>query len=240
MPRAVLIFIALALAFVGLFFADPRNQRATQQAVRNAAAAKPVTADVAFKLPFVPDGPTPTPYLRRYPARFMWGDELVMKYQDMGDGYLQTVALNLNDGHEIKDQENEWLAHIRFKFNPEDDPLHPGHSILGVESPAHELMFAPLGQVDFDTVRVLPLDKFIHRAESELPAVWRLKAGDVIGIKIFAFDMDDAGKRLRGNKTFGAKIRISMLSHSAVRFDYVYRTDGQVEFPAPVYMPDEL
>lgn len=240
MQRTILIVALILAALVGLFFADKRNQSAVQLALQNAAVAKPVAAGVAFKVPFLPDGPTPPPFRQRYPARFMWGDDVTMKYSSMDEGYLQTAAINLNDGHEVKDVENEWLAHVRFKFNPPSDPLHQGHALLAVASPAHELAFAHLGQVDFDQVRTIPDAAYLHAAPNELPAIWNLQAGDVVGIKIVAFDTDPYGKRLPATaKPFVAKLRIAMLSHDAVRFDYVYRSDGQQGFPPPVRNPAE-
>lgn len=234
MNKALIAILGLGL--VGgsvLFGADPRNQAAMRLVVQNAAAEKPPMKGVAFKIPFVPDPPPKKAFPGLYPQHFTWGTDAILKYYDLGEDYWQTNAINLNDGQEIKKEEDEWRAHFRFKSNPASDPLHPGHSLLAVESKQHRVSFAPLGSVDFDTVRTIPAKKWLKTTENEQPAVWNLKAGDVVGVRIDAVELGDTGNPQGKKHTFIAKVLLHKLSHDSVRFDYVYRNDGKLEFPKP-------
>jgi len=94
--------------------------------------------------------------------------------------------------------------------------------------------FAYLGAVDFDDVRRIPEGKWLRPAANEAPAVWNLKPGDVVGVRIEAVPIGESLKTdLKERKTFLAKLVVNKLSHESVRFDFVYRDDGKQEFPAP-------
>lgn len=236
MNKALIAMVGLGLAGAGLFGADPRNQAALRLIVQNAASEKPPMQGVVFKAPFVPDPPPKKAYTTLYPQHFTWGTDAVLKYYDLGEGYWQTNGINLNDGQEIKKDEEEWRAHFRFKSNPASDPLHPGHSLLAIDSPQHKVTFAPLGRVDYDSVRTIPANRWLKTTENEQAAVWNLKPGDVIGVKIEAVELNGNPKK---RQTFLAKVMLQKLSHDAVRFDYVYRNDGKLEFPKPNRADDE-
>lgn len=229
--------LAVALG-LGAFAADSRNQAALRLVVANMAAEKPAMQGVAFKVPFLKDPPPKKAYPGLYPEHFTWGTDAVLKYADLGDGYWQTPGINLVNGRSVESEADEWQAHFRFKFNPPTDPLHPGHTLVAVDSPQHTLSFAPLGAVDFEAVREIPADRWLKRHENERPAVWDLKAGDVVGIKIEAVSLSEpasAGAKPGPPKrhSFVAKLLLKKLSHETVRFDFVYRNDGKQAFPAP-------
>lgn len=234
MNKALIAIMGLGLVGgVVLFGADPRNQAAVRLVLQNAAAEKPPMTGVAFKIPFVPDPPPKKAYTTLYPQHFTWGTDAILKYYDLGDGYWQTNSINLNDGREIKTEDEEWRAHFRFKSNPASDPIHPGHSLLAVESKQHRVTFAPLGAVDYDSVRTIPANRWLNPSENEQSAVWNLKAGDVIGVRIEAVELQEAGSAKAKKQIFIAKVLLHKLSHDSVRFDYVYRNDGKLEFPKP-------
>lgn len=238
MNKALIAMVGFGLVGGGLFGADPRNQAALRLMIQNAAAEKPPMKGVTFRVPFVPDPPPKKAYTTLYPQHFTWGTDAVLKYYDLGEGYWQTNGINLNDGQEIKKEEEEWRAHFRFKSNPASDPLHPGHSLLAIDSRQHKVTFAPLGQVDFDGVRTIPANKWMKPTANEQAAVWKLQPGDVIGIRIDAMELGELGTPNGKTHTFVAKVLLHKLSHDAVRFDYVYRNDGKQEFPRP--NPDAL
>jgi hypothetical protein len=236
MNKAILAAIGLAVAAgLGAFGADPRNQAALRLIVANMAAEKPAMKDVAFKVPFMKDPPPKKAYSTLYPEHFTWGTDAILKYSDMGDGYWQTSGINLVNGRSIENEADEWQAHFRFKFNPSTDPLHPGHTLVAIDSPQHALSFAPLGAVDFEGVRQIPNDKWLKRSENERAAVWNLKAGDVVGVRVDAVSLSApaSGSKVPKRQTFVAKLLLKKLSHSTVRFDFVYRNDGKSDFPAP-------
>lgn len=216
------------------FVADHRNQSAIHQILENTAAARPAMQGVQFKVPFLKDPPPKKAYTTLYPKYFTWGTDATLKYYDMGEGYWQTNGISLNDGREVKDENNEFQAHLRFKSNPASDPLHPGHSILAMDSKQHHVTFAPLGQVDFDAVRTIPESKWLHPAPNEAAAVWNLKPGDVVGIRVDAVPMEEEATGSKPqHRIFQAKMVLNKLSHESVRFDFVYRNDGKQEFPSP-------
>lgn len=225
--RNLIIAGILSVAAVVLFFADMRNQAATTRLLENMAAAKPAMQDVAFKVPFVPDAPKAAQRPTRYQAGFHWADHVSLKLYDLGGGYWQTNAFELLAGQEA-DEKNEWRAHVRFKFNPPTDPLHPGHSIVAVADTDHSIRFAPLGAVDFGKLSAIPAARWRQPVGSELPAVWKLKPGDVVGLKVTT-----------KGKTMIAKLHVRKLSHQDVRFDYVLRSDDKGGFPPPNPLADE-
>jgi len=239
MNKALIAVLGLGLVGGVLFGADPRNQAALRLIVQNAAAEKPPMKGVTFKVPFVPDPPPKKAYTTLYPQHFTWGTDAVLKYYDLDGGYWQTNGINLNDGQEIKKDEEEWRAHFRFKSNPASDPLHPGHSLLAISSPQHRVTFAPLGQVEYDSVRTIPANRWLTPTANEQAAVWNVKPGDVIGVRIDASELHEAGANKGKTQTFIAKVLIHKLSHDSVRFDYVYRNDGKLEFPKPNRDADE-
>ncbi|MNX60627.1 hypothetical protein D3C86_915370 [compost metagenome] len=243
MNKVLIAAGGLAIAVgLGAFVADLRNQAALRLVVNNMAAEKPVMQGVVFKVPFLKDPPPKKAYHGLYPEHFTWGTDAVLKYYDLGEGYWQTPGINLVNGRSVENEADEWQAHFRFKFNPPSDPLHPGHTLVAIDSPQHALSFAPLGPVDFDAVRTIPADKWLKRNESERAAVWNLKAGDVVGIKIDAVSLAEPERATGSAKpatpkrhAFVAKVRLKKLSHATVRFDFVYRNDGKLDFPAPNY-----
>ncbi|MNY65705.1 hypothetical protein D3C86_2030210 [compost metagenome] len=89
-------------------------------------------------------------------------------------------------------------------------------------------------------MREIPADKWLKRSENERAAVWNLKAGDVVGVKVDAVSLAEpasgsAKSAAPKRHTFVAKVLLKKLSHSTVRFDFVYRNDGKLTFPAPNY-----
>lgn len=236
MNKGLLLGMGL-LAGLGAFGADPRNQAAFKLILRNASDERPPMQGVAFKVPFLKDPPPAAKPQTLYPEHFTWATDAVLKYYSLGPGYWQTNGINLNDGQEIKTDEDEWKAHLRFKSNPGSDPLHPGHEILGMDSPQHHVTFAPLGAVDFDSVRRIPDAAWLKTSPSEQAAVWNLKPGDVVGVRVDAVSLEDSSATgsmpPRRHHLFVAKILLHKLSHDSVRFDFVYRNDGKQDFPPP-------
>lgn len=231
-----LLLIALLVAFV----LDPRNQTAFKLMVSNLATEQAVMKGVGFRAPFVPDKPPAKTVPSRYPTAFIWEDDATLKYAELEDGYLQTFGLRLQDGQVMKKEEDEELGSFRFKFNPPSDPLHPGHSLVAVNSPYLRLSFAPLGPIEFENVRNLPETKWLQREENEQAAVWNCKPGDVIGIKLeriksYPVPISSESATI---KALYAKVLIKKLSHEAVRIDYVFGIDGKNDFPPPNHAAD--
>lgn len=183
--RNLVITGLLAVSAVGLFFADPRNRSALTTLLENAAAAKPAMEGVAFRMPFVPDPPKPTPKPTLFPKGFDWLEGYVMKYYELGEGYWQTRPLDLLNGVEIVNEDvEEYRGHLRFKYNPPHDPLHPGHAIVATNSETHEIRFAHLRGGDFFALEHIPEYAFKTPAAGELAAAWGLEPGDTIGIRL--------------------------------------------------------
>jgi hypothetical protein len=240
---------------VGLFLADARNRTSLTTVLENAAAAKPAMQGVAFRIPFVPDPPKATPKPTLYPPGFDWLEGYVMKYYEIGEGYWQTRPLDLLNGVEITNEDvEEYRGHFRFKFNPPNDPLHPGHAMVATNSEAHTIRFAHLRGGDFDALEQIPEHAFKTPFEGELAAAWTLEAGDTIGIRldstITVTESEATGSetvaqaaeteaspkpskpRVEHRITY-AKLYIRKLSHNDVQFDYLHRTDGKKTFPRP-------
>lgn len=234
---APVLFAVLLLGFV----LDSRNQAAFKLLIQNAATEQAVMKGVVFKAPFIPDKAPPKVPLSRYPAQFIWEDDATLKYSELEDGYLQSYGIRLTDGQVMKKEEEEGLASFRFKFNPPSDPLHPGHSLVAVNSPYIRLSFAPLGRIDFDNLRQIPSTKWLHHEENEQAAIWDCKPGDVIGIKLEKVKLNPQEGEATGSinaKVLFTKVMLKKLSHESVRFDFVFRIDGKNEFPAPNHAAD--
>lgn len=261
--RNLVIAGLIAASAVGLFFADARNRTSLTTVLENAAAAKPAMEGVAFRFPFVPDPPKPTPKPTLYPTGFDFLEGYVMKYYELGEGYWQTRPLDLLNGVEIVNEDvEEYRGHFRFKYNPPGDPLHPGHAMVATNSDAHVIRFAHLRGGDFDALEHIPEHAFKTPFEGELAAAWSLEPGDTIGIKLDSkviIRLDEASasaladgdseasapaegdpeaspeppKTRTERRVTYAKLYIRKLSHNDVQFDYLHRTDGKPTFPRP-------
>ena len=251
-----LVITGLIAGFtVGLFFADARNRTSLTTVLENAAAAKPAMQGVGFRIPFVPDPPKATPKPTLYPTGFDWLEGYIMKYYELGEGYWQTRPLDLLNGVEITNEDvEEYRGHLRFKYNPPDDPLHPGHALVATNSDQHVIRFAHLRGGDFFALEQIPEHAFKTPFEGELAAAWALEAGDTIGIKLdsqvtLTDEASDSATaegaaektaestgstkvRVERRVTY-AKLYIRKLSHNDVQFDYLHRTDGKPTFPRP-------
>lgn len=254
--RNLVIAGLIAGLSVGLFFADARNRTSLNTVLQNAAAAKPAMEGVAFRIPFVPDPPKPTPKPSLYPPGFDWLEGYVMKYYELGEGYWQTRPLDLLNGVEIVNEDvEEYRGHFRFKFNPPSDPLHPGHALVATNSEEHVIRFAHLRGGDFFALEHIPEYAFKIPASGELAAAWGLEPGDTIGIRldskitltepvatgseaVAAADAEAEAEtappktRVERRVTY-AKLFVRKLSHNDVQFDYLHRTDGKPTFPRP-------
>lgn len=247
--RNLVIAGLIAGLTTGLFFADARNRNSVKTVLENAAAAKPAMEGVAFRIPFMPDAPKATPKPSLYPPGVDWLEGYVLKYYEVGEGYWQTRPLDLLNGVEIANEDvEEYRGHFRFKFNPEDDPLHPGHALVATNSDAHTIRFAHLRGGEFHALEHIPEHSFKEPYENELPAVWTLEPGDTIGIKLdtkVTLTTPEATgaaavlaspkppeTRVERRVTY-AKLYIRKLSHNDVQFDYLHRTDGKPTFPRP-------
>lgn len=252
--RKEVVFGIAALVPV-LFFADPVNRDQVTRLLKNMASGKNATEKVAFVFPLVPHPtpkPTPAPL---YPDSILFAEDVILKYEDIGTGYWQTAGFNLVSAQPTSG-EADWQAHFRFKFNPPDDPLHPGHSVVAIPDGRSRMAFTKLGKVDYFAVNDLSRARWIPFAPAETPAVWGLAPGDIIAMRIET----DLSTPLQGasaeppaveegppkkatptpkpvnvkvHRITYAKIFIRKLSHDTVRFDYVYQTDGKPFFPRP-------
>ncbi len=215
-----------------LFLGDARNREAIGRALENAAEERPVLKNVVFKVPFVPDPKPRDMQAARYDAGFAWADDYRLRMTARDDRRWQSSGINLNDGREITTDDDEWQAHFRFAWAPPDDLLHPGYSIVEADSTQHRLRFAPLGPVDFDSVLRVDPARFLAVAPRERPAAWSLEAGDVVWVEMTLRPSGGASPGVRPIQRV-AKVRIRKLSREEVRFDFVYRRDGQTTFPPP-------
>lgn len=231
-PVKGLGWILLVPGLLALFVADGRNREALQTALENAAEEKPMMTGVVFKLPFVPDPKPRDMQAARYDAGFAWADDYRLRMTAMDDRRWQSPGINLNDGREITTDEDEWQAHFRFAWAPPDDILHPGYAIVAADSTQHRLRFAPMGPVDFDSLQRVDPARFLNPAPRERPAAWGLEAGDVVYIEMTLRPSGEASADARPQMRV-AKVRIRKLSREEVRFDFVYRRDGQMFFPLP-------
>lgn len=225
-------WILVLPGLLALFLGDGRNREAIGRALENAAEERPVMKDVVFKVPFVPDPRPLDMQAARYGEGFAWADDYRLRMTAMDDRRWQSPGINLNDGREITTDDDEWQAHFRFAWAPPDDILHPGYSIVAADSTQHSLRFAPLGPVDFDSVRRVDPARFLAVAPRERPAAWSLEAGDVVWVEMTLRPPDEATPGVRPVQRV-AKVRIRKLSREEVRFDFVYRRDGQQTFPPP-------
>lgn len=247
--RKLVLFGLVAALLIGLFLADGRNRTSLTTVLENAASAKPVMQGVKFRMPFMPDAPTEGAKPTLYPKGFDWLEAYVMKYYELGEGYWQTRPLDLLNGVEVDNEDiEEYRGHFRFKFNPPDDPLHPGHAMVATNSDEHKVWFAHLRGGDFDALEEIPANAFHAPAAGELSAAWELEPGDTIGIKIdtkvtiippeatgseaIAEGTQSVKPRVERRVTY-AKLYIRKLSHNDVQFDYLHRTDGKTTFPRP-------
>ncbi|MBM3266084.1 MAG: hypothetical protein FJZ01_00420 [Candidatus Sericytochromatia bacterium] len=254
MRREVVIGIALVVPV--LFFADSVNRQQVGRVLENMAAGKAPMEKVAFVFPLVPHPtpkPTPAPL---YPDSVLFGEDMVLKYEDLGAGYWQSGGFNMVSG-EGTSGEQDWQAHFRFKFNPPHDPLHPGHSIVAIPGGRSKVRFAKLGDGDFFGFKDLSRAPWIGVAPAETPAVWGITAGMTVAMRIdtdLSVPLQTATRPepegtpalnkpkapptpppapIKVNKLTFAKIFVRKVSHDTVRFDYVYQTDGKPLFPTP-------
>jgi len=251
MRREVLIGIAVLVPV--LFFADAVNRNQVGQILKNTAVGKPPMQKVAFVFPLIPH-PTPKPTAAPlYPDSVLFGEDITLKYEDLGTGYWQTNGFNMVSGEPAVGEE-EWQTHFRFKFNPPEDPLHPGHAVVAIPGGRSTVRFAKLGKGDFFNYLDVGKARWLAVAGAETPAVWGLIPGETVAMRIET----DLSMPLQGAEetpppadakpgkpagptpqpikiqrlTF-AKIFIRKLSHDTVRFDYVFQTDGKPRFPRP-------
>ena len=234
MKQAVLtssLVVALFVAFV----LDHRNQAAFKLMLTNTATNQVVMKGVIFHFPFLPDPPAPKVLPSRYPKEFIWDDNCIVKYEDLGGGFLQTMGFRLTDGSVIKKDQDAWQGNFLFKYDPPDSPLHPGYAIVANNASPYRLAFADLGQVDFDEVRSIPPSTWLHYAPNEEPAIWNCQPGDVIGLRLEKI-RSNPGETASGSfktKVLYAKLMLDKLSYESVRFDYVFRVDGKNAFVPP-------
>ncbi|MBM3274596.1 MAG: hypothetical protein FJZ00_05565 [Candidatus Sericytochromatia bacterium] len=253
MRKAVLIAVAAAIPVA--FFADGVNRDQFTKLLENTATGKKPMDKVAFVFPLVPH-PTPKPSAPPlYPDSILFGEDIVMKYEDLGTGYWQTNGFNMVSGSETEGEE-DWQAHFRFKFNPPDDPLHPGHAVVAISGGRSVVRYARLGKGDFFGYQNLGKTPWIAVAPAETPAIWALSPGETVGMRIDTdlslplltaqATADEGGSPLKPaaspsatpkpvivHKITYAKIFLRKLSHDTVRFDYVFQTDGKPRFPRP-------
>lgn len=245
------IFIGLAALLPVVFFADGMNRAQVGQILRNTAAGTKPLDKVAFVFPLIPH-PTPKPIPPAlYPYSILFGEDIGLKYEDLGAGYWQSSAVNMVNG-EPTSGDLDWQGQFRFKCNPDSDPLHPGHSIVAVPGSRNVIRFAHLGKDDFHSYLSLGKAKWIAVAAAETPAVWRLQPGETVGMRIetdLSTPLMVATESAPAQKTKGtppptpkpikmhrvtfAKIFLRKLSQDTVRFDYVFQTDGSPRFPKP-------
>jgi hypothetical protein len=225
-------WILLIPGALALFVADGRNREALEKALENAAEERPLMKEVVFKIPFLPDPRPRDVQAARYDEGFAWADDYRLRMTAMDDRRWQSPGLNLNDGREITTDDDEWQAHFRFAWAPPDDILHPGYSIVAADSPQHILRFAPLGPIDYDSLQRIDPARLLSPAPRERPAAWNLEAGDVVWVQMTLRPPAEASAGAVPQQRV-AKVRIRKLSREEVRFDFVYRRDGQTFFPLP-------
>lgn len=247
------IVLSLVVALPVVFFADRINRSQVHTILVNAAKGKPPLQHVAFVFPLIPHptpSPTPAPV---YPDadQIVYGNDVPLKYEDLGSGYWQTASFNMVDGSPLSSKD-DWQGQFRFKYNPPDDPLHPGASIVAIAGARSKVRFADLGNRSFYGVSTLKGVRWLVPAAGETPAAWHLHAGDVVAMKLetdVSVPVPLATSSATGSATSSAAIKprraftihrltfakvfIRELSQDTVRFDYVYRTDGSPDFPKP-------
>lgn len=249
------VWLGIAALVPVVFFADPVNREQVNRLLRNLASGKSATDKVSFVFPLIPHPtprPTPPPL---YPESILFAEDVVLKYEDLGTGYWQTPGFNLVSASPTSG-ESDWQAHFRFKYNPPDDPLHPGHSMVAIPDGRNRVTFARLGSDDFHGYTDIAKALWIPFAPAETPAVWGLTPGQTIALRIETdlstplqgatpepTSAEDAPARpgtptpkpikLKVQRLTYAKLFIRKLSHDTVRFDYVYQTDGKPYFPRP-------
>ena len=249
------VYIGVAVLIPVVFFADPVNRDQLTRLLKDTASGKSTTQKIAFVFPLIPH-PTPKPTAPQlYPDSVLFAEDVILKYEDIGAGYWQTSGFNMVSA-EPTTGEADWQAHFRYKFNPPDDPLHPGHAVVAIPDGRSKVSFANLGKGDFYSYGDVSRTKWLKVAAAETPAVWNLSPGAVLAMRIET----DLSSPLQGasapppeieegpprpatptpkpvniklHRISYAKIFIRKLSHDTVRFDYVYQTDGKPLFPRP-------
>ena len=241
-----MIFLGILAAVIALFFADRINRQQVDRVLVNAAAGKPALKDVAFVFPLIPHptpSPTPVPV---YPGSIAYENNVTLRYEDLGSGYWQTDAFNMVDG-EATTPDDDWQGQFRFKFNPPDDPMHPGHSVVAIAGARSKMAFANLGLKSFYSVQSLARVHWLVPSAGETPAAWNLAPGDVVAMRIETDLTAPVEPAASGSATGSAgleptvkvqrltyaKLFIRMLSQDKVTFDYVFRVDGSPVFPRP-------
>ncbi|MEB3236066.1 MAG: hypothetical protein VKO64_00380 [Candidatus Sericytochromatia bacterium] len=250
MTRLKLIASLVLVILPAVFLADGRNREQFSRMVRNAAAGAPVNKGIRFSVPFLA---TPTPPPRTYPAypeSVVWGEDVNLRLEDLGAGYWQSSAINLWSGA-ILEGDKATLGHLRFKLNPPDDPIHPGHAALALPGDWHVVRFSPMNPAEWATRTDFSRQAWRNVADAEVPALWALRAGQAFVMRVelkrpeapppptptatvtaSASTMSAPPRPARKPpKRLLAKIFLRKLSLDNVRFDYVLQTDGSFRIP---------
>lgn len=230
------IFLFLGFLFaLGLgYFLYPYNQQMTVQLLDNLSKGKPAMQGVAYHIPFLRyEAKVVVP--PKYPESIVFAEDARLKFRSLDGDYWGTQPFALQG--ETRDEATAYQAHLRFKFNPPDDPIHPGYSILATQSDLHTIAFLKAKGSDFYALEAAPIQGWTEPNSAEIPAVWNLEAGNIIWIKLVSPTIlppkEKNGKETRVEKTTYAKFFIKKLSREDVVFDYIYQTDGSNHFPRP-------
>lgn len=212
---AAMVLVVLVAA-TAVFFLYPHNQMMSKRILENMAKARPPMEGVEYRVPFLYKEPP----LAKYPESIVFADNAKLKFFELGADYWSSLPFMLEG--ETRTEETATKAHIRFKFNPPSDPLHPGYSIRAIESPLHKVTFQKAQDGAFYDLETAPASGWLKPLSAEAAAVWDLQPGDIIWVK-----------STESKKVTYAKFFIRLLSREGVAFDYVYQTDGTPKFPRP-------
>lgn len=245
---AIALSVAAVLPAIGL--ADARNRAQFPRMLRNASSGAPIAKDVRFLVPFT-STPTPPPIVHPpYPDDIVWGEDVNLRLEDLGAGYWQSPGINMWSGA-VLEGDKATLGHLRFKLNPADDPIHPGHAALALPGDWHVVRFAPMKPAEWATRTDFSRMAWLPVADAEVPALWHLEAGQAFAMRIelkrpeappppppaatataTASTMSVPAKATRKPpRRLIAKVFLRKLSLDNVRFDYVLQTNGTFRIP---------
>ncbi|MGE5707488.1 MAG: hypothetical protein ACM3YO_04075 [Bacteroidota bacterium] len=228
----ILVFAGAAVALIAGSFMYPHNQKMTRLLLENLSQNKPAMQGVEYRIPFLPYKEKVV-VIPRYPESIVFGDDASLKFRSLDGDYWATPPFKMEG--EVLEDKLDYKAHVRFKYCPPDDPIHPGYALISTQSDEHRVAFQRVGGLDFYGIEKAPLGGWGAENSVEIPGVWKLEAGNIVLVRITTPTAvkDAKGKSKSVDKVTYAKFFVKKLSREEVIFDYVYQTDGTNLFPRP-------